>query len=102
MNKSLRTIIKFLAVFTLVGIFNVSCGQSKLDKLDRLMGAYSENGQFNGSVLVAEKGKTIYKKVFGLANREWNIPKQADTKHRSGSITMQLTTMLTLKSADQG
>src|SRR5437899_13065241 len=102
MNKSKRTIIKFLAVLTLVGIFNVSCGQSKLDKLDKLMGAYSENGQFNGSVLVAQKGKIIYKNVFGLANREWNIPNQADTKHRLGSITKQFTSMLILQLVQQG
>ncbi|WP_309609690.1 hypothetical protein [Flavobacterium sp.] len=43
------------------------------------MSQYSEYGQFNGSVLVAEKGKVIYKKGFGMANMEWNIPNQTQS-----------------------
>jgi hypothetical protein len=34
------------------------------------MRAYAEYRKFNGSVLVAEKGKVIYKKGFGLADME--------------------------------
>src|SRR6478752_3895000 len=89
MIKSNRTIIKtvFLGVILLTGVFNVSCGQTKVDKLDKLISAYAEYGKFNGSVLVAEKGVVIYKKGFGLADMEWNISNQPDTKHRLGSIT---------------
>jgi hypothetical protein len=58
MSKIKRTIIQtvFLLVFIVTGIFNVS-GQAKVDKLDKLISAYAEYGKFNGSVLVAEKGK---------------------------------------------
>src|SRR4051812_33754366 len=72
MSKSKRTIIQtvFLIVFITTGVFNVSCGQAKVDKLDKLISAYTEYGKFNGSVLVAEKGKVIYKKGFGLADME--------------------------------
>ncbi|MEJ7740354.1 MAG: serine hydrolase domain-containing protein [Chitinophagaceae bacterium] len=92
MSKSKRTIIKtvFLGVFMVTGIFNASYGQAKVDKLNKLISAYAEYGKFNGSVLVAEKGKVIYKKGFGLADMEWNIPNQPDTKHRLGSITKHL------------
>lgn len=85
MSKSNRTIINtaFLAVFIATGIFIASCGQAKVDKLDKLISAYAEYGKFNGSVLVAEKGKVIYKKGFGLADMEWSIPNQPDTNLRS-------------------
>ena len=104
MSKSKRTIIKtvFLGVFIVTGIFNVSYGQTKVDKLDKLISAYAEYGKFNGSVLVAEKGKVIYKKGFGLADMEWNIPNQPDTKHRLGSITKQFTSMLIMQLVEQG
>jgi len=104
MNKSERTISKtvFLGVFLLTGMFNVSCSQTKIEKLDKLISAYAENGQFNGSVLVAEKGNVIYKKGFGWANMEWNIPNQPDTKHRLGSITKQFTSMLIMQLVQQG
>src|SRR5688500_14095090 len=54
MSKSNRTIIQtvFLGIFILTGITNVSCGQAKVDKLDKLIKAYAEYGKFNGSVLV--------------------------------------------------
>jgi CubicO group peptidase (beta-lactamase class C family) len=104
MNKSYRTIIQIvcLGVFIVAGINNVSYGQAKIDKLDKLMRAYAEYGKFNGSVLVAEKGKVIYKKGLGLADMEWNILNQPDTKHRLGSITKQFTAMLIMQLVEQG
>lgn len=104
MSKSNRTIIQtiFLGVFIITGIFNFSYGQPKVDKLDKLISTYAEYGIFNGSVLVAEKGKVIYKKGFGLADMEWNIPNQPDTKHRLGSITKQFTATLIMQLVEQG
>jgi CubicO group peptidase (beta-lactamase class C family) len=90
----------FLGVFIVAGI--VSYGQAKVDRLEKLISSYAEYGKFNGSVLVAEKGKIIYKKGFGLAEMEWNIPNQPDTKHRLGSITKQFTSMLIMQLVEQG
>ena len=104
MNKANRTIITnvCLAVLTVTCIFNPSYGQAKADKLEKLISAYAEYGKFNGSVLVAEKGNVIYKKGFGLADMEWNIPNQPDTKHRLGSITKQFTAMLIMQLVEKG
>ncbi len=57
---------------------------------------------FNGSVLVADQGKVIYKKGFGLANMEWEIPNTPDTKFRLASITKQFTATAVLQLAAQG
>ncbi len=76
--------------------------QDIVSKIDALIQAYNDLGQFNGSVLVAKNGKVIYKKGFGLANREWNIPNRPDTKFRLGSITKQFTSMLILQLVEQG
>lgn len=48
--------------------------QDKASKLDALVRQYVANGQFNGTVLVAEKGQVIFKKGYGMANMEWKIP----------------------------
>jgi len=50
MSKSNRTVSQtiFLAVFIMAGIFNVSYGQSKADKLDKFISTYADYGQFNG------------------------------------------------------
>lgn len=96
MNKSM------FGVLMLFALWNITYGQSKIDKLDELVSMYSEYGKFNGSVLVSDQGKVIYKKGFGMANMEWDIPNQPNTKHRLGSITKQFTAMLMLQLVAEG
>jgi len=74
----------------------------KVKNIDRLIESYVENKLFNGSVLVEEKGRVIFKKGYGLANMEWNIPNSADTKFRIGSITKQFTATLILLLEQEG
>ena len=79
-----------LLIFTLI-IFLVAQGtafaQDKAAKIDELMKLYHDYGQFNGSVLIAENGKVIYKKGLGVANMEWNTPNTTDTRFRIASLT---------------
>ncbi len=70
--------------------------------LDAYMTAESAVRDFNGAVMVVQKGKTIYQKAFGLADREWNIPNTNDTKFRIGSVTKQFTAACILQLAEQG
>lgn len=94
-----------IAVLLLAAPFimpNDVAAQNKAQKIDALMAKFHEYGQFNGAVLVAENGKVIFKKGYGLANMEWNIPNTPETKFRLGSITKQFTAMLILQLAEQG
>ena len=81
---------------------NLTFSQSKQEQITKLIDTYTEYKTFNGSVLVAENGKVIYKKGFGFANMEWDIPNAPNTKHRLGSITKQFTGMLILQLAEDG
>lgn len=76
--------------------------QQKADKIDALIKQYVANRQFNGTVLVAEQGKVIFKKGYGMANMEWAIPNTPDTKFRLGSITKQFTSMLIMQLVEKG
>src|SRR5687767_6830207 len=76
--------------------------QQNVQKIDGLLKQYYDYGQFNGSVLVAEKGKIIYEKGFGMANMEWSVPIQPDTKFRIGSVTKQFTATLVLQLVEEG
>jgi CubicO group peptidase (beta-lactamase class C family) len=104
MNIASRNYVKTLALVLLAVLaFQVSVrAQDKATKIDQLVSLYNKYGQFNGSVLVADNGKVIYKKGFGLANMEWNIQNQPDTKFRLGSITKQFTATLILQLVEQG
>ena len=70
--------------------------------IDQLLSRYHELGLFNGSALVADQGRVVMKKGYGLANMEWNLPNAPDTKFRLGSITKQFTATLVLELAEQG
>lgn len=88
--------------FVLLAVQSSVLAQDKAAKIDEVMTAANKYRLFNGSVLVAENGKVIYKKGLGLAQMEWNIPNTTDTKFRLGSITKQFTSALVLQLVDQG
>ncbi|WP_409417253.1 serine hydrolase [Flavobacterium sp. PS2] len=101
-NSSLLKVLLFSLAFQLI-LVNVCIGQtSKADKINELLSLYSKYNQFNGTALVTENGKVIYKKGFGLANMEWKIPNEPNTKFRLGSITKQFTALLILQLVEQG
>ena len=90
----------FLCLFAL--IINSSVAQSKKEQLDKIMNEYHNYNMFDGSVLVAENGKIIYKAAFGLANREWDIPNTTDTKYMIGSVSKPFTAVLMLIQVQKG
>lgn len=90
-----------LFIIALVSVTSV-IAQDKVQKIDELLKTYQDYGQFNGTVLVAENGKVIYKKGFGMANMEWGIPNAPDTKFRIGSVTKQFTAALILQLVEEG
>ncbi len=103
MKTQSRICLKGLALILLtVALQAAALAQDKVAKIDQLIALHAKYGQFNGAVLVADNGKVIYKKGFGLANMEWNIPNAPDTKFRLGSITKQFTATLILQLVEQG
>jgi CubicO group peptidase (beta-lactamase class C family) len=101
-EKISRTMRLLLAILGLLIFQSTLCAQDKVRQLENVMTLYHKYQQFNGSVLVADNGKVIYEKGFGLANMEWNIPNEPDTKFRLGSITKQFTATLILQLVEQG
>lgn len=98
-------------MLTLIILTNISCGQTNSqeikesiysDKINELVSLYSDYEGFNGSVLVSHEGKTIFKKGFGFANLEWDIPNQTGTKFRIASITKPFTAMLIMQLVAEG
>ncbi|HLY62129.1 MAG TPA: serine hydrolase [Terriglobia bacterium] len=71
-------------------------------KIDKLMAQYADCCSFTGTVLVSDHDKVIFKKGYGLANREWNIPNTPEVKFRLGSITKQFTSMLIMQQVAKG
>jgi len=108
MNKQLKwqTSTLLACAMILIAFQSPALGQptaqTKAAKINEVMTAANKYRLFNGSVLVAENGKVIYKKGLGLANMEWNIPNTPETRFRLGSITKQFTATLILQLVEQG
>ena len=86
----------------LLAFHSVALAQDHATKIQQVLATAHKYQQFNGTALVAENGKVVYKGGFGMANMEWDIPNTPDTKFRLGSITKQFTAMLTLQLVEQG
>src|ERR1044071_3338141 len=81
---------------------STALSQDRAAKIQEVLALAHKYHQFNGTALVAENGKVIYKGAFGMANMEWGIPNAPDTRFRLGSIIKQFTAMLTLQLVEQG
>ncbi|CZG39808.1 Penicillin-binding protein E [Legionella pneumophila] len=97
-----------LSIFALM-LFNIlsysssyTVNDPRIPKIDALMNEQYQAGHFTGGVLVAENGNVIYKKTFGLANREHSVPNDFKTKFRIGSITKQFTASAIMVLQQQG
>lgn len=69
---------------------------------DALVAAHAEGGVFSGAVIVARDGIPVFRRAYGLANREWAVPNTPDTVFRIGSITKQFTAAAILKLCEAG
>ena len=76
--------------------------QTVPEKVNALMEKYLAYGQFNGSVLVAGREGILFKRGYGFANFEWDVPNAPDTKFRLGSVTKQFTSMLVMQQVEIG
>ena len=73
----------------------VGATQSFLDSLTRA-------DEFSGVVLIAKRGKELFKKAYGFADRDRNVPNRTDTKFNLGSINKRFTKTAIHQLAAQG
>ena len=88
------------------GLLLVVAGQllaaTKAEKIDALLSKAYEVRQFNGSALVADASGVVFKKGYGYANFEWQIPNAPDVRFRLASITKQFTSMVVMQLVAEG
>ena len=83
-------------------IYTSAFPQTKKEKIDSLISAYYNADCFNGVVLVMEKGETILRKAYGIADRELNVQMTTDMRFRIASISKPFTAMIILQLVDEG
>src|SRR5579872_7465649 len=102
--KMYKSFICFLFCVSILinAIGQETAGHPLAETLDSLISSRLPNIAPGCVVLVAERGKVIYKKAFGLANMELHVPMQPDMVFRIGSITKQYTAIAILQLVEQG
>ncbi len=84
-----------LLIFTQCVAGQSSAGRSpKAKTIDDYVAAFARAGQFSGVILAAEDGKIFYEKAFGLANADFKIPNQVNTRIGIASITKPMTSII--------
>lgn len=70
--------------------------------IDAYIAPYVATNNFSGQVLLRRRGKTMYEKSFGEADRERHISVTPRTRFHIASLSMQLTSAAVLRLIDQG
>jgi CubicO group peptidase (beta-lactamase class C family) len=96
-----RTRLRF-ALLCLQAVL-AACGQQAVaQRMDHIVRARAEAGQFSGAVLVARDGQVLFDKAYGMANREWEVANTPATRFRLASISKQVTAVAVLQLAERG
>jgi CubicO group peptidase (beta-lactamase class C family) len=71
-------------------------------RIDSFMTRAAAYRQFNGAILVVDRGRQVYQRAFGEANMEWRIPNTVDTRFEIASMTKPMTAIMILQLVQEG
>ncbi len=93
------------ATLSLLAAESASAQQPKPDvggQIDSFLSRAASFNQFNGVALIAQGGKILYEKAFGLANREWNVPNTVESRFEIASMTKPMTAIAIMQLVEEG
>jgi len=94
--------MKLKTTLLLLLIVQLTFGQDRVQEIDSLLTSVYRDGKLNGNVLIAEKGKVIYNRSFGLANEITQGKLNENSVFDLGSISKQFTAMAIVILKEQG
>ncbi len=95
---------KLLLLISLFWASKLAIGQTskQVHQLDSIFTFMHNQNQFNGTVLIAEKGKVIYSKGFGISNETSKLKSNASTIYELASCSKQFTAAAVMLLKRQG
>lgn len=99
-----KTLFVFYTISLILFVFSqINFGITpKAKKIDEFISQFVKNNQFSGVVLVSENGKITYEKAFGIANADYKIPNQINTRIGIASITKYMTVVILNRLIENG
>lgn len=113
MNFKTKIRLRIISIVICLGITIVSQGQRMMDydkitpftsltEADNYMVEKVGDGTFSGTVLVAIKGKVVFHKAYGYANKDLKSINKVDTKINIGSINKVFTGVSIMQLVEKG
>ncbi len=72
------------------------------DAIEGYLKPFVDTHNFSGTVLVTEKGETIYEKSYGFADLAGRVPNGSDTRFHVASVSILFTAFATMRLVEQG
>jgi CubicO group peptidase (beta-lactamase class C family) len=98
----INNMIFFIIAAAMMILSTNALGQKKSKQFDKLFNDLVSQEKLNGNVLIAEKGKVIYNKSFGLANQKTNAKLNKNSVFELASCSKQFTAMGILILSEKG
>lgn len=71
-------------------------------KIDAMMDDYVKERNFSGVVMVSQKGRVVYGKAFGYANKEKKVLNEPSTNFNIASVGKTFTAVMTMQLVQEG
>ena len=88
---------KLVCSLLLLGLSIGLHAQDLVQKMDQLAGAYAASGKFNGTVLVAQKGRILFEKGYGYRDAGTKTANDAASIYQIGSLTKAFTAAIIMQ-----
>jgi CubicO group peptidase (beta-lactamase class C family) len=75
---------------------------ARAHEIDEMLSKYFKPGEPGASVIVSQRGAILFRKAYGLATIDTNVPLQPEFPLRTGSVTKQFTAAAIMLLAEQG
>ena len=89
-------LLNCLFLTLIVGSSEAQITPAQVKTLDSALTVLHQQAMFNGTILIAENGKPLYKKAFGLANIQTNETLKTTSAFNLASISKQFMTMMVM------
>ena len=73
-----------------------------IEAVDQLAASRATKDQFSGAILVAQNGRVLFQKAYGLADRARGKPNTLDTQFRFGSMWKMFTAVAIMQLVEAG
>src|SRR5712664_3989863 len=97
----LNLMLPRIVTAAILAAINLNAADTQTEMIRAMLTTLNENGQFNGSILVARNGMVVFRDAFGSAAGSSNR-NQPETPSNLASVSKQFTAMAVMMLAERG